>query len=459
MFLVTVGHLLISSAALTMVSPSSTSDAVRTPSASLRGALAHPLPAGMRDLLPEQAEVQHALLAQVLESYSRYGYQRVTLPAFEYAEVLEQGLGAIDPNSIVRFVEPETGEVVALRPDMTPQVARLVATRLADAPSPQRLCYRGSVVRRRHERARHDQQTLQVGIELVGDERYQADLEVILATIEAVQASGLEKFVLDLGHGALAPSLLSGVEEETRSALIESLSLKDKAELAKRGKAAGVESSVLAALLGLIDLQGGGEVFEQAAKLLNGFDAARYLEELRTLHQALLEHGVKCDIVVDLAETKAVAYYTGPVFQILAEGPGQAVASGGRYDGLYGRFGAERPACGAGIQVDHLAWALGKASEKKKVAVLVVSEDFGRANSAAMELRSAGLTTAILNFSSQDRSSLLDYARYWRYSHVVLEPSGGKTAASDWELIEVSSEEEGKGRFSLDEVQQRLLPV
>ena len=106
----------------------------------------------MRDLLPEEAEIQGRLLSRAVSSFELHGYQRVTLPAFEYAEVLERGLGAIEPSSILRFVEPDTGEVVALRPDVTPQVARLIATRLADHPVPMRLAYRGSVLRRQHER-------------------------------------------------------------------------------------------------------------------------------------------------------------------------------------------------------------------------------------------------------------------------------------------------------------------
>src|SRR5262249_12878791 len=132
------------------------------------GALSHPLPAGMRDLLPTEAERQISLCRTVLGSFARFGSESVSVPPFEYAEVLEQDMGTLDPTQVLRFVEPETGEVVALRPDMTPQIARLVATRLADAPPPLRLCYEGAVVRRRVERARRERQVQQAGFELVG---------------------------------------------------------------------------------------------------------------------------------------------------------------------------------------------------------------------------------------------------------------------------------------------------
>ena len=82
-------------------------------------ALAHPLPAGMRDGLPGEARRLARLTRVVMKAFELFGYERVQLPALEYSEVLEVGGRNLDPHSVLRFVEPETGEVVALRPDMT----------------------------------------------------------------------------------------------------------------------------------------------------------------------------------------------------------------------------------------------------------------------------------------------------------------------------------------------------
>ncbi|MCE7891885.1 MAG: ATP phosphoribosyltransferase regulatory subunit, partial [Sorangiineae bacterium PRO1] len=73
----------------------------------------------MRDLLPDESRALSWLGRDLLETFELHGYQRVTVPVFEYAAVLERGLGALDPREVLRFVEPESGEVVALRPDMT----------------------------------------------------------------------------------------------------------------------------------------------------------------------------------------------------------------------------------------------------------------------------------------------------------------------------------------------------
>src|SRR6202789_3833736 len=126
--------------------------------------LEHPLPAGMRDLLPDEAGSRRALARSVLDRFALHGYALVTPPVFEFAEVLERGLGTLDSANVLRFVEPESGEVAALRPDMTPQGARIIATRLRGRPPPFRLGYEGTVLRRRRGRARTQRQIPQAGV-------------------------------------------------------------------------------------------------------------------------------------------------------------------------------------------------------------------------------------------------------------------------------------------------------
>lgn len=374
----------------------------------------------MRDLLPAEAESQGKLASVVIETFELHGYQQVSLPAFEYAEVLERGLTSIEVTSMLRFVEPDTGEVVALRPDMTPQVARLVATRLSDRPVPARLSYRGSVLRRQHERARHEQQILQAGIELVGTGGTTSDLEVISVCASACKNAGLSDFVLDLGHGGIPGVLLSDLDEVCRDELAECLSLKDGAELERRATRRNVPRKLTDVLLGLFSLQGGEEVFERARAVLSATPAWPLVEELSQLHAVLVESAVAPEIVVDLSETRGAAYYTGPTFQILAEGPGQAVASGGRYDALYGLFGAERPAAGAAIHLDHLRWALGERPEDDRVRVLLTQDGVhteagnDELSRAAQVLRGAGIPCVFV-----PSAHALDYARAWRYSHAA----------------------------------------
>ncbi|NLE88674.1 MAG: ATP phosphoribosyltransferase regulatory subunit [Myxococcales bacterium] len=434
-------------------------DQVTSSAAQLRAglqALAHPLPGGMRDLLPWEARQQLHLSRVVLKAFELHGFQQVILPAFEYADVLEQGLGPIEANSVLRFVEPETGEVVALRPDMTPQVARLVATRLASEPGPVRLSYRGSVLRRRHERARHQQQVVQAGIELVGRGGLAGDLEVLEAATHAVRRAGLERFVLDLGHGRIASSLLDDLSAEARERLLEPLTQKDQAELVRRAEKLGLSAARVRALAALPELQGGGEVFDAARRLLADTAALPLVDELQLLHRAVEEAGLAPSVVVDIGETRPFAYYTGPLFQVLAEGPGQAVGSGGRYDTLYERFGVPRPAAGFAVHVNNLGWAVGDAQRLGiPLRALVVSSPAasGTADAAGAAEVLGTLRTAEIPCALSDGTNPLDYARAWRYSHVVWLTSARRVRVSQL----TSDGERDRGEVDVVELPARLL--
>src|SRR5580704_10819759 len=182
--------------------------------------LDHPLPAGMRDLLPEQAASRRRLSRQLLECFALYGYAVVTPPVFEFADVLERGLGTLHPEHLLRFVEPESGQVAALRPDMTPQIARMIATRLHGRPPPFRLGYEGTVLRRLSGRARKHRQIPQVGVELVGVAGPEGDLELVALAVEALRAAGLERFTIDLGDAGVVRALLPDtLSSEHRAAL------------------------------------------------------------------------------------------------------------------------------------------------------------------------------------------------------------------------------------------------
>ena len=377
----------------------------------------------MRDLLPSEAERQALLSQRVMESFELFGYERVVVPAFEYADVLERGLGALQPDAVLRFVEPETGEVVALRPDMTPQVARLLATRLADVPGPARLAYSGTVLRRRRERARQHRQIPQAGIELVGRQGPEGDLEVLSAAAAAVRAAGLGDFVIDLGDARIVASLLSGVPRSSWPGLVEALSLKDTTALLDRAGAIGMAARDVSALAELPELFGGAEVWPRAERVLSGTSAEPAMHELHTLWQAAAALQIAPKLIVDFGETWNFEYYTGPMFQILAEGPGAAVGSGGRYDGLLERFGAPRAAAGFAVDLDYLEWALrAHGAGYQPRHRLLVSAQGELCASLLDELRRRGLACA-----PAPEAAALEYAAAWRYSHWLRVENDGTT--------------------------------
>lgn len=386
------------------------------------------LPAGMRDWMPGEASALVALARRVLGSFELMGYERVTLPVFEYASVLERGLGALEPSEVVRFVEPESGEVVALRPDMTPQIARLVATRLRDALSPARLYYEGSVLRRRRERARKQRQVPQVGVELIGAGGAEADLEVLSVATRGIHAAGLERFTLDLSHAQIPVALMAEAAPEARAELLDALGKKDGEQLVRAAERSGLRGATLTALAALPELHGAEDVWPRARRLLAATPAAPAMEELQRLWDAARELSLAPTVLVDLGEVWDVGYYTGAVFRLFAPGPGEAIGSGGRYDGLLGRFGAPRPAAGFALDLEHLRWSLETTGDAPPRAARISVH--GAPEAAAVVV--AGLRAAGMVAARAPEQEPLAHARQWRYTHLVeLEAPALKDVSSD----------------------------
>jgi ATP phosphoribosyltransferase regulatory subunit len=362
----------------------------------------------MRDLLPEEARSRRSLARRALDAFALHGYLIVTPPVFEFAEVLERGLGTLDPTDVLRFVEPESGEVAALRPDMTPQIARIIATRLRDRPPPHRLAYEGSVLRRRSGRARKHRQIPQVGVELAGVGGADGDLEILEVAAAALRAAGLERFTLDVGDAGVLRSLLEGAHEAQAEAIGEALARKDEASALELAEGLAHRDRIGA----LARLHGGREALDEGVRALRGTSASGPAERLRALFQAAESRGLP--VSVDFGEVRGFAYYTGMMFHVYAPGPGEAVGAGGRYDELIARFGAPMPAVGMGIDLDNLVWALREASAPvdEPPRALVVRDV------AVLEaLRREGIQAA-LHVGPGDPAT---YARAWGFSFVVAE--------------------------------------
>jgi ATP phosphoribosyltransferase regulatory subunit len=367
----------------------------------------------MRDLLPPEARERSELGRLIVGRFELYGYELVTVPLFEFADVVERGLSGM-PHEVLRFVEPESGAVVSLRPDMTPQVARIVATRLGETPAPARLCYLGSVLRRRRERARRHRQISQAGIELLGQQGPEGDLEVLSVAAFAARASGLEDFVLDLGHARIAGALVETLDPARASEILDALEVKDDSEVVRRAERHGLPLPERRALAALPELHGGADVWPKAQAALAGTAAAPALAELQKLWEAARALDLAPKLLVDLGETRDLAYYTGALFQMYAEGPGRAIGVGGRYDGLLGRFGRPQPAVGFAFGLDDLEWALQWAQKPKASPPRLLV--LGSAEALAPALRARGVAVAPGPGPGEDA---LRYARAWRYSHVL----------------------------------------
>jgi ATP phosphoribosyltransferase regulatory subunit len=375
-------------------------------------ALEHPLPSGMRDLLPEEAAVRRGLARKLLDRFALCGYAVVTPPVFEFADVLERGLGTLDPADVLRFVEPESGEVAALRPDMTPQIARMIATRLHDRPPPYRLGYEGTVLRRRSGRARKHRQIPQVGVELAGVPGPEGELELLALAADALSATGLARFTIDVGDAGVVRAFLATLASDAQAAVSDALARKDESEIAEACARYGVAPSD--ALRSLAALHGGRDALAEGVARLARTPAAPAAQRLLALFDAAVARGLGAHLVADLGEVRGFAYYTGTIFHVYAAGTGDAVGSGGRYDELLERFDRPMPAAGFALDLDRLTEALrgAKDVEDTRVRVVVVGDP---QDPRVADLRARGIAAV----TSDSRASALAWARAWGFSHVL----------------------------------------
>ncbi|HUS32566.1 MAG TPA: ATP phosphoribosyltransferase regulatory subunit [Kofleriaceae bacterium] len=340
------------------------------------------MPSGVRDFLPRAAARRRSLAEKVLEVFEAWGYARLITPMFECADVLERGLGAGARAAAIRFVEPGTGEVVALRPDITPQIARVVATRMAEIPGPIRLCYEGAVTRLAGEHGQRE--ILQAGIELVDAPEPDGDAEVLAVAASALARLDLPETRLDVGHVAPAAFVLSTAPDPgARLMLVAALGRKDRAGL--RVAARVLPEGIAPLAEALATLWGPASATLDRAEALPW--PAPVKQSLAQLRAVLAAFGALAEppvpsLTIDLGDLRGFDYYTGVRFAAYAGGAPDAVLRGGRYDELLAKYGRAAQATGFAIDLEAVAQAqrsIGVAAPAAGFGVAVDEPELARA--------------------------------------------------------------------------------
>jgi ATP phosphoribosyltransferase regulatory subunit len=286
------------------------------------------LPAGLRDLLPPDAEVEAAAVEAMMGCFAAHGYQRIRPPLLEFEDSLLAGTGAAVAEQTFRLMDPVSQRMMGLRADTTPQVARIATTRLAGAPRPLRLSYSGQCLRVRGHHLAPDRQVAQAGIELIGSDAPQADAEIVLAGADALATVGLTEISFDLTMPTMASLLLDaeGAKGDRRAALAHALDRKDAAAVATLG---GGMAATLTALL----LAAGEAPRALAAMAAAALPAeARLLaDRLAAVVAAIQARAPHLRLTVDPVEFRGFRYHTGPCITVFALGRQQELGRGGRY--------------------------------------------------------------------------------------------------------------------------------
>ncbi|MEM9462524.1 MAG: ATP phosphoribosyltransferase regulatory subunit [Myxococcota bacterium] len=323
------------------------------------------LPRGATDRLPAACRRRRAVTATLLATVEAWGYEPVATPALEYYDVLARGLSDDDRRGCVRFIAAGSGELVTLRADVTPQIARMVAQRWgAEIPADMvhRFSYAAEVLRQ-PTTGRERSEVHQVGIELLGDDDPAADAEIVALADAALRAVGLPEFRLDLAHTRVARGLWAALDlpEAVQVEAHARLARKDRDGLAALLDALDRPATLRQAPVALCDLFGPpGAVLPRAEAALAGTGVEPALTQLRAVldHLQAFDGDVLDRVTLDLGEARGFDYYSGLRVRGWARGVRHPLVRGGRYDGLPRRYGVPRPATGFAIELDAVEAAL-----------------------------------------------------------------------------------------------------
>ncbi len=375
------------------------------------------LPRGVADYLPSRAAGIAAIESQVLRVAAAWGFLRIIPPALEFEDVLATGMGEGLRSRTFRFDDWQSGRMLAIPPDITPQIARIVATRLRGQPLPHRICYSGRVLRHAELQSGRNREIFQAGVELIGLDSPEADAEMVAMAVEVMQGLGIADFTVDLGQVAFCRGIFEacGLSGEPLAQLQEAVACKDTSTVARLVAKYEVAGQSRQELLAMPRLFGGCEVLDEAARVVQNDHSRRALANLREVVAILELHGVARYLTIDLGETRGLDYHTGLTFEGFAPGIGEALFSGGRYDGLTTRYGLCAPATGFTCNILPLvqaqeACAGRPQAPRRDILLFNRRDDRGEALEIARVLRQQGFSVA-RDIIRREYDRSLDYAR------------------------------------------------
>jgi ATP phosphoribosyltransferase regulatory subunit len=286
------------------------------------------LPAGLQDVLPPEAAHEAATVERLMGIFTAHGYERVKPPLVEFEDSLLSGPGAAMAKRSFRLMDPVSQRMLAVRADMTLQVARIAATRLSRQARPLRLSYAGQVLRVKGSNLRPERQVGQAGVELIGSDSARADAEVILLAADALAALEVRHLSIDLNLPLLVSAMAAGrgLDRANTAALVAALDRRDAAAI---GRMAGREAPLFRALLRAAG--SARPALAALARLDLPAAAAGERDRLAEVVDLLLTSAPKLVLTIDPVEHRGLEYHSGVGFSLLARKVRGELGRGGRY--------------------------------------------------------------------------------------------------------------------------------
>ena len=388
---------------------------------------------GMRDLMPVDAE-RMRYVEQVSRTISKiYGYDEIITPVLESYDLLAAKTSEEIRERMYTFKDLG-GRKVAMRPEFTASVARLVAAKLRNEPKPMRLFSVGSLYRYDEPQYGRFREFWQSNYELFGSDRPETDAEILILTNDLLTKLGLQNFCFKVGHTGILRGILDeeGLDDAKQNSVRQLLDKKLWTDALVVAREAGVSQKCLDVLESLFETRSeeAFKVLESVKETVRGYESSvAAVENLWRILELVKDSGAQLDVVVEAGFARGLEYYTGIIFESYIPGLDIALGGGGRYDKLIQLFGGEPiPAVGVAQGIDRIVLALKKQKVSPKTAknrVVVISikdESMAKALELSDMLRKSGLPVEVAVMGRSISRALADADRRGLAYAVIVGP-------------------------------------
>lgn len=359
-------------------------------------------PDGVRDIYGAEYSDRLLVNNKIHNKMKSFGYQDIDTPTFEFFDVFAQEINASDARELYKFFDKE-GNTLVLRPDFTPSIARCASKVMLEDDAPIRVVYQGKTFLNTSNLQGKLKENCSIGVELFNDESVYADAEMIALMIESLKCSGLTDFQVSIGDADYYKGICeeAGIDDETEEMIREQIVQKNYFAAESIMIERQMPEKYRNLLVKVAEFIGSDEALDKAEAQVSNKRSLAAIARLKRLYKVLSDYDVCQYVSFDLGMLSKFNYYTGVIFSAYTYGVGDAIAKGGRYDSLLGKYGKNAPAIGFVIIIDDLMSALYRQNvnieHEEDVITLEYTEDnYSEAISKASEIRKSGKKVALL---------------------------------------------------------------
>lgn len=365
-------------------------------------------PDGVRDIYGNEYSDRLIIEEKIHKVIKSYGYNDIDTPTFEFFDVFAEEINTSNARELYKFFDKD-GNTLVLRPDFTPAIARCASKVMLEDSKPVRVCYKGKTFLNTSSLQGKLKENTNIGVELMNDSSVYADAENIALLIEALKSTGLTDFQISIGDADYYKGICeeAGIDPETEEEIREQIIGKNIFAVESILNERNVPQKYHNLLVTVAQFIGTDEALDKAQSVVTNKRSLDAVKRLKDLYKVLTYYGVEKYVSFDLGILSKFNYYTGVIFLAYTYGVGDAIANGGRYDNLLGKYGTDAPSIGFSIIIDGLMSALYRQNasiehEKDSVVITYNENNFEESLNKAKELRKNGTNVVLKAEGSEE---------------------------------------------------------